>query len=238
MATVISISNHLPFLAARLGPDEARFDLDPERPPSRAIRNTMRYTDDVVRELVDSLRREPWFSHTLLIITGDHGYDLGEHGTGGQGTGWRESVWVPLVIHGAHPRLPRGEHDEPASLLDIAPTVADLLGIRETNAWMGSSLARSGHAGSPFACARGPAIFGEAGRYSLVVHPMTGRSLLFDFATDPLERHNVADAHGDIAAALRRQAGDEARLVDYLVEANLVWRDSLSSRPALATGTR
>jgi hypothetical protein len=237
MATVISISNHLPFRARRMGAGEAKFDLDPDHPPRLGIRNTMRYTDDVVRELLDTLAREPWFSRTLVVITGDHGFDLGEHGSGGQDTGWRESIWVPLVIHGPHPRLPRGGHDEPASLLDIAPTIADLLGIRDTTAWMGSSLASSRHRGDPFASARGPAIFGEQGRYSMVVHPRTGRGLLFDAVEDPLELKNVAKAHPAVVGALRRQAAREARLVDYLVEANKVWRgppaDSIpGDRPA------
>jgi hypothetical protein len=226
MATVISISNHLPFLARRMGPGEERFDLDPEHPPAAAIRNTMRYTDDVVRELIESLEPEPWFAHTLIVITGDHGYDLGEHGTTGQASGWRESVWVPLVIHGAHPRLPRGGHDEPASLLDIAPTVADLLDIREPTPWMGSSLAVKGHTGSPFASARGPAIFGEDGRFSLAVNPMTGKAGLYDAIKDPLERKDIAPAHPDVVAGLEQQAGDEGRLMDYLLEANLVWRDA------------
>jgi len=226
MATVISISNHLPFLARRMGPGEERFDLDPEHPPSVAIRNTMRYTDDVVRELIESLEPEPWFARTLIIITGDHGYDLGEHGTTGQASGWRESVWVPLLIHGAHPRLPRGGHDEPATLLDIAPTVTDLLGIREPTPWMGSSLAVKGHTGSPFASARGPAIFGEDGRFSLAVNPTTGRAGLYDAIDDPLERKDVAAAHPDIVAGLEQQAWDEGRLVDYLLEANRVWRET------------
>jgi phosphoglycerol transferase MdoB-like AlkP superfamily enzyme len=225
MATVVSISNHIPFMARRMGVPEARFDLDPARPPARAIRNTMRYTDDVVRELIQSLQSEPWFAHTLVVVTGDHGYDLGEHGTKGQDTGWREAVWVPLIIYGPHPRLPRGRHDEPASQLDIAPTVADLLGIREPSPWMGASLLARGHTGSPFAFARYGSIFGEDGRYSMVAQPATWRTLLFVFDTDPLEHHDVSAAHPEVATALRRLAGDRVRLIDYLLEVNLVWSD-------------
>jgi arylsulfatase A-like enzyme len=224
MATVISISNHIPFLARRMGPSEERFDLDPEHPPRVAIRNTMRYTDDVVRELIESLEPEPWFARTLIVITGDHGFNLGEHGTSGVSSGWREAVWVPLVIHGAHPRLPRGGHDEPATLLDIPPTVADLLGIREPTAWMGSSLVVKGHTGSPFASTRKSGTFGEQGRFSLAVDPATGRPGLYDAVDDPLERKDIASLHPDVVADLRRQAQHERVLVDYLLEADLVWR--------------
>src|SRR3712207_8927091 len=45
--------------------------------PENAINNTMRYTDDVVREFVESLEKEPWFARTLVIVVGDHGYELG-----------------------------------------------------------------------------------------------------------------------------------------------------------------
>jgi arylsulfatase A-like enzyme len=53
---------------------------------------------------------------------------------------YRESVWVPLIIAGPHPRLRAGRHEVPATLLDIAPTLADLLGLRVAVPWQGHSL--------------------------------------------------------------------------------------------------
>ena len=105
------------------------------------ILNTVRYTDDVVRELIETLRREPWFERTLIVINSDHGYNLGEHGgmTGAYSL-YRESVWTPFLIVGPHPRLPAGRHDEVVTLLDVAPTIADLIGLREANPWHGHSL--------------------------------------------------------------------------------------------------
>jgi arylsulfatase A-like enzyme len=231
MATVISVSNHVPFRARRMGPGEERFDLDPAHPPWVAIRNTIRYTDDVVRELIESLQDEPWFEHTIVIITGDHGYDLGQRGTTTQKSGWREATWVPLVIHTPDPDLPKGRHEEPATLLDIAPTVADLLKIREPNPWMGASLVAPGYTGSPFVAGRGLAIFGESGRWSLASNPRTGRLGLYDWASDPLQRRDSAAQHPDVVQALDREAKSERVLVDYLLEANRVWRPEVT-RPS------
>ena len=88
-----------------------------------------------------SLRAEPWFDRTLWVINSDHGYNLGEHdGIIGGYTLYRESVWTPFLIVGPHPRLPAGRHDELVTMLDIAPTIADLIGLRETNPWQGHSL--------------------------------------------------------------------------------------------------
>ena len=70
--------------------------------------------------LVQSLAAEPWFRRTLLVVVGDHGYNLGEHdGTPGQRNAYRESVWVPLIIAGPHPALPRGRPDGIALAIKI-----------------------------------------------------------------------------------------------------------------------
>jgi hypothetical protein len=223
MVMMVSASNHYPFRNR-----EPRFSSPPGSPPAEAIRYTMRYTDDALREFMDSLRTEPWFKRTLVIITGDHGYNLGEHVTAGLISGWRESVLVPLVIHGAHPRLPFGRHDEIASLLDIAPTVADLLGIREPNPWMGASLLTLGKEGS-FALSQKSSVYGDQGPFSMVVDPTNGKARLYDITRDPLQRHDIAADHREIATGLREQAEQGRKLTDYLLEANRVWPDSLVS---------
>lgn len=219
IATISSSSNHYPFRG-----HEPQFTLDPVNQPAQSIRNTMRYTDYMLREFIQSLETEPWYARTLVVITGDHGYNLGEHGPAGQSSGWRESVWVPLVIHGAHPRLPRGGHDDPASLLDIAPTVADLLGIRDLNPWMGTSLLSQGK-GDSFVLSHGPSIYGEQDRFSMVVDPANGKARLYDALEDPLQQKDISPAHPGIASGLRRQAEDQRQLVDYLLETNRVWQD-------------
>jgi phosphoglycerol transferase MdoB-like AlkP superfamily enzyme len=223
MVMIASASNHYPFRNK-----EPRYSSPPGSPPAEAIGYTMRYTDDALRQFIDSVRTESWFQRTLVIITGDHGYNLGEHVTAGLISGWRESVLVPLVIHGAHPRLPFGRHEEIASLLDIAPTVADLLGLRDPNPWMGASLLTVGNAGS-FAMVHGTSVYGEQGPFSMVVDPTNGKTRLYDVSRDPLQRHDIAAEHRDIATALRDQAQREKDLTDYVLEANRVWPDSLVS---------
>jgi membrane-anchored protein YejM (alkaline phosphatase superfamily) len=220
MITIASSTNHYPFRVP-----EKQFIQGPTDLPTEAIRYTMRYTDDVLREFFNSLREEPWFSRTLIVITGDHGYNLGEHGPAGQLNGYRETVWVPLVMYGEHPRLPHGPRDEPASLLDIAPTLADLVGIRDPNPWMGSSLITSGRTPA-FVLQRETATLGEVDRYSMVVNPATGRAQVFDAFKDPLQRNDISAEHRALADSLRRRAVGERQLTDYLLEANRVWPDS------------
>ena len=139
IATLISASNHHPFRSPEPELDMAGHDTVQQR-----IRNTVRYTDDVVASCSKPADREPWFERTLIVINSDHGYNLGEHGgMVGAYSLYRESTWTPFLIVGAHPRLPAGRHDNVVTLLDVAPTIADMLGLREANPWHGHSLLRS-----------------------------------------------------------------------------------------------
>lgn len=219
MATVVSISNHYPFRSR-----ESKLDLNSGGTPADAILNTMHYTDDVVRQFVDSLAREPWFGNTLLVIVGDHGYNLGEHdGTPGQRNGWRESVWVPFLIHGAHPRLPSGRHGGLASQLDLAPTITDLLGIRDTTSWMGHSLvnppARDGH----LSLITSDVFFSETPRWSLVVDLSQGIPHLYDRDQDPLQRSDLVSRFPAEVSQLEGAARHQQSLWDILVEFDRIW---------------
>jgi arylsulfatase A-like enzyme len=229
-ATVVSISNHYPFRSR-----EPALDIGPAATPAEAVLNTTHYTDDVVREFVDSLSREPWFARTLLVIVGDHGYNLGEHdGTPGQRNGWRESVWVPFLIHGAHARLPRGRQAAVASQLDIAPTVADLLGIRDTTPWLGRSLLTAPSRGAEVGALRDVVLFAETPAWSLVLDPATATPHLYDAEHDPLQRSDVAARFPDEAASLEREVREQQALWDYLVESDRVWPARPSGGPAEA----
>jgi hypothetical protein len=228
VATITSISNHYPF-ASR----EPALDLTPSREPRAAIRNTMHYTDDVLREFVAALAREPWFAHTLLVVTGDHAFNLGEHeGEAGQRNGYREALWVPLVIAGDHPSLPRGRHDEPASLLDIAPTLAELAGIREPTPWLGHNLAAPLAPSTLVGAERAQMGFAEYGRFSLVLARGGAALHVFDALADPLQRRDLFAQHASEARALADEVAARTRLIDYLLASNRIAPPPAGAAPA------
>ncbi|HEV2748010.1 MAG TPA: sulfatase-like hydrolase/transferase [Allosphingosinicella sp.] len=217
-ATLVSVTNHTPFRSV-----EPAFDVAGSSTAAERILNTTRYTDDVVGEFLESLRHEPWFARTILVIAGDHGFNCGEHGQrAGQHDLYRESVWVPLIIAGGHPRLVPGFHHQPASLLDIAPTLADLLGLREANPWQGHSLlAVTGSGATAFAA--GGAMMFDSGRWSAVLDPRDDRPRLYDTRTDWLQRHDLAKRHPALAAQLLAKSERAARLNDYVLRHDRIW---------------
>jgi hypothetical protein len=212
-ASVVSVSNHTPFNAPEPG-FEAK--------GRERILATTRYTDDVVREFVESLQSEPWFNNTLLVIVGDHGFNLGEHDVpSGRICLYREAVWVPIVIAGNHPRLAPGRRGGVATLLDVAPTLADLLGVREPVAWQGHSLVREARpAGLAFAVQGWK--FAESGNWSMVQAPGDERPRLFHRGSDWSQTDDRASEHPAIAAALAARAEQARRLNDYLLRHDLV----------------
>lgn len=136
LAYLVSISNHTPFR----NPEPA-LDITPGKDTREKLRNTMHYTDDVVRELYASLSGEPWFARTIWIVTGDHGFDLGDRGEQlGHNNLRHETTWVPLIVHGNDARLPRGKQRCPSSHVDLAPTISELAGVYDDDSYMGHSL--------------------------------------------------------------------------------------------------
>jgi lipoteichoic acid synthase len=139
-AALVTLSNHAPFADPNL----------PRTLPLGALRETavgayldsVRFTDAAVGALVDRLRATGVLDRSLLVVYGDH------HGVTREASGTAllgpppdradvrllHEARVPLLV-----RLPFGRHAgprrEPAGQIDVAPTLADLLGLAPEGAF-------------------------------------------------------------------------------------------------------
>jgi len=88
----------------------------------------IRYTDDGLKELVETLQRLGVWKDTVFVLTSDHGEEFFEHGALGHGFSlFQEVVHVPLVMRG--PGVPEGVRvQEPVQILDLAATLLSLTG--------------------------------------------------------------------------------------------------------------
>jgi len=97
----------------------------------------IKYVDDAVGLLLDKLG-DPLTS-TVVILTADHGDELGEHGNFGHHSVYDGLLRVPLII--AAPGVKAGTVvKDQVSLLDLPPTVAELAGIKNARDFLGQSL--------------------------------------------------------------------------------------------------
>ncbi|RMG30818.1 MAG: hypothetical protein D6721_02720 [Gammaproteobacteria bacterium] len=91
---------------------------------------TVRF-DDEVRRILEFMKARGLLEHTLVVIFSDHGTDLFEKGTWGQGNtilGKDPSNRIPFVIFDPRWRV-HGRITATARSVDIAPTLLDLLGL-------------------------------------------------------------------------------------------------------------
>ncbi|MCA9629894.1 MAG: sulfatase [Myxococcales bacterium] len=99
----------------------------------------VRWTDRWVGQVLDFIDEQPWSKQTVVIVTADHGEGFGEHNHFRHAYElWESLVRVPFLfrIPGVKPRklsVARGH-------IDLAPTIADLMGVRAEPAFRGVSL--------------------------------------------------------------------------------------------------
>ena len=158
------------------------------------------YTDAQLGVLRDGLSARGVLETSLLILTADHGEELFEHGSFEHGHAmWQELLHVPLVMWG--PGVAPGRESVPVSLVDIAPTVLDGVGLTSPSPFDGHSLwpTLSAGASPPMRTLFSEGILYRPTPQSAVVHwphklivnHQDGLIEAFDLAQDPHERTNL-----------------------------------------------
>jgi arylsulfatase A-like enzyme len=173
------------------------------------------YTDAHVGRLFESLRTRGTKRPVVAALTADHGEEFWDHGHFEHGHDYyREVTWVPLLFWGAG-SVPAGATvASVAGLVDVAPTLVELAGLPAMEPQAldeGRSLVarwRTPDAEVPPRFAGGnlyglPAVLVEDGRWRFVLRA-NGVQELYDPTQDPLERHNLAFDHPEVAERYRQ----------------------------------
>jgi arylsulfatase A-like enzyme len=98
--------------------------------------------DDVVGNMMKKLEQMGVADNTIIILMGDNGMFLGEHGIEGKWYGYEESIRVPLVVY--YPNLPdkikQYRAGQIALNIDIAPTILSMAGVKVPDEMQGVNL--------------------------------------------------------------------------------------------------
>src|SRR5690606_30471578 len=106
----------------------------------RLYRGELQVIDKALGELLAGLAERDELDDAVIVLVGIHGEEFLEHaGTGHGRTLYEESIHVPLAIR-APKLLAPGRVAAPVDLLDLGPTIADLLGVDFDPQWQGESL--------------------------------------------------------------------------------------------------
>lgn len=174
----------------------------------------VRYTDQHLGRLFDALRQRQAQRPSIVAFTADHGEEFWDHGRFEHGHDYYTEVTRVPLFFWSPGRLPADRTvDEPVGLVDVAPTLLDLVGlpVPEASGWDdGLSLVPGWQQETfdlPPRDAGGnlynyPAVLIEDGPWRAILRGH-GQLELYHLPSDPLERRDVAFVQPEIAKVYR-----------------------------------
>jgi len=98
------------------------------------------YMDAQVGLILDALEKEGLAQNTVIVLWGDHGWQLGEHGLWHKHTNFEVAVRAPLLISAPGQKAAGRKSLSLAEFIDIYPTLADICGLPKPKDLDGVSL--------------------------------------------------------------------------------------------------
>ncbi|MFD2255126.1 sulfatase-like hydrolase/transferase [Luteolibacter algae] len=186
--------------------------------------------DECVGEVLDALEESGMAENTIVIVTSDHGYSLGQKNYCYKNSLWEESTRVPMIVRAPGMGQPGTDAKHPVSLIDIYPTLVDLCGLKGDTRKNEKGHALEGYSFRPFienpvsgkwegpegalsVVTSGKPVNGSNHQWSLrtskwrYILYANGKEELYNHDADPSEWKNLADSpeHAAIKESLLKQ---------------------------------
>ena len=98
------------------------------------------YVDTQIGRLLDELQENPRKRETVIVLTSDHGWNLGEKTHWCKAAIWRNTTRVPFIVVLPGDRPDGLRNNQPISHVDIYPSLCDFAGIPQPNHLEGRSI--------------------------------------------------------------------------------------------------
>jgi iduronate 2-sulfatase len=176
------------------------------------------YMDAQLGRVLDALDQLGLAKNTIIVLWGDHGWHLGDHGMWCKHTNYEQAARIPIIVVAPGVAKPGAKTGALAETVDIYPTLCELAGLPVPQGLDGASFVSA--LKNPSATTK-EAVFhvyprGElmgravrTARYRLVEWKKIGESPdtavfeLYDYEADPAETRNLAADKPAIVAQLR-----------------------------------
>ena len=106
--------------------------------------------DECIGQVVEAVNNSPFKDNTIIVVTSDHGWNMGEKDYLFKNSLWEESTRVPLVIRAPGVSASGGIAEHPVSLIDIYPTLVDLCRLDGDTRKNSKGARLDGHSVRPF----------------------------------------------------------------------------------------
>ncbi len=174
------------------------------------------YMDAQLGRVLDALEKEGLAEKTIIVLWGDHGWHLGDHGMWCKHTNYEQAARIPLIV--AAPGVKPAANPNFVETVDIYPTLCELAAVTPPGGLDGKSFAATLRDATAPARDHITHVFprnerlGRAirdSRYRMVEWKKPGAPAedavieLYDYEKDPEETENIAAKTPDIVAKLR-----------------------------------
>lgn len=226
---VITLYSHTSFNV----PEERRYHYKTPQTLDQKYKNSFALSDEGLAYFFDELKKRDYLDNSVVIIVGDHGYPLGNHGITKTETGiYDESYRVPFLMLWPNQLPPTRikPEDNVYSHVDVAPTLIDLLHLEvDQTAFVGQSMLKTNknptlliqpYGGYHFQSIRYP--------YKYRKHISMNREFVYDLSKDPLENTSIIN---DIDPVLLHQFRNDIMTLfenQILLETNRIYPNTQS----------
>jgi choline-sulfatase len=223
MNTMYELRDYMDF-ADTPSPNKGLLEIDQRRRLKHGYYAAVSFVDAQIGRLLAELDRAALRDETIVVLWGDHGWKLGEHGSWCKQTNYELDVRVPLILHAPRARSNGRTSTALVEFIDIYPTLCELAGLQLPKHLQGESLVpllqdptrtfkeaafsqfRRWHEGTEY---MGYAM--RTGRYRYVEwlnrrNAETVATELYDHESDPQENTNIAGdpRHSNLVSELSR----------------------------------
>jgi len=175
------------------------------------------FADEQIGRVIRTLKEKGIYKNTIIVLAGDHGEGLGDHGEKTHGFFiYNSTMHVPLIV-----RVPDGSGSrtisEPVSLVDVMPTILNAVGVETPQQVQGKSLLARIRGSNPEPVARDRSVYGETflprihfnwselraaenSKYHFIDAP---KPELYDVTSDPQELHNLLSEKKAVGEEMR-----------------------------------
>jgi len=199
-------------------PDKGEIPEDLQRKLIHGYHAAISYMDAQVGKVLDALDASPLKDNTVIVLWGDHGWHLGDHGMWSKHTNYEQATRIPLLVKAAG-QTKGGASGAMVETVDIYPTLCELAGLKTPEKLDGISFA-------PLVTGKNAQgerdhvthVFPRGNRLGRAIRTPTHRFVewktigapadtaeveLYDYAADPLERKNLAREQPETVARMR-----------------------------------
>lgn len=166
------------------------------------------YSDTQVGRIIKKLKETGADKNTIIVLWGDHGWNLGEHNIWGKHNLFEEALRSPLIVYYPGIKYPGKQAEGMVETVDIFPTLCELTEVEKPKFAIGTSfspmLKNPKASGQPAVAYWAKAKTIRTPDYRLIVHDDGGIELYDEKVADK-EVVNIADGNPEIVLELKTE---------------------------------